>query len=50
MRYFSVKNIDIFVLGLTRVNDQIAEAKVIVEKIPAWNLHVIKYMRKFLNL
>ncbi|XP_057296913.1 SLIT-ROBO Rho GTPase-activating protein 2-like isoform X2 [Hydractinia symbiolongicarpus] len=35
---------------ITRTDEQIAENKTILQKIPAWNLHVIKYMLKFLNL
>lgn len=35
---------------ITRTDEQIAENKSILQKIPAWNLHVIKYMLKFLNL
>ena len=36
--------------GITRVDEQVAEARSILLKIQPWNLHVIKYMLKFLNL
>ncbi|XP_066935439.1 SLIT-ROBO Rho GTPase-activating protein 3-like [Clytia hemisphaerica] len=35
---------------ITRTDEQVAEARSILQKIQQWNLHVIKYMLKFLNL
>lgn len=36
--------------SITRAADQIAEASSILKKIETWNLNVIKYILKFLNL
>lgn len=36
--------------SISRVDEQIAEAGSILQRIKPWNLHVIKYMLKFLNL
>jgi len=38
------------VTSITKLDEQIAESKAVLNKIPDWNVQVIKYMLKFLNL